>query len=372
LEKFPEIPGYIIKKELKTGGMAKIYLAYDEKVERDVALKVLLKSLIDEELITQRFMNEARTIAKLKQPNIVSIFDVGQLGDIYYFAMEHLGESLKDKITSKVTNHFPPEEALIIVMHIANALVYTHEKGIIHRDIKPGNILFRKDGTPVLVDFGIAKTVDLHKRLTRTGISFGTPFYMSPEQIKGEDIDQRTDIYSLGILLYELLVGNVPYEGTSAITVSMKHLQEPIPRLPEYLNQYQELIDSMMAKEREKRIQNARELKAVIKRLIGQDKVIPTDPQTVILVEESKGKPEKKPAKYSFYWAIALVLEILLLGGFLMFLFYTDYFDKGNYMIIRTSEKQVGSKPETSSNKNPKKTSNNFIKYRDQAEKLLT
>lgn len=313
---FPVIPGYRILKEIGRGGMAKIYLAREEKMEREVALKVLLRSLSEEENVTTRFLGEAKTAAKLRHTNIVPIYDVGHVNDIYFFTMEHLEGSLRDRFNSG-----PPltaEEALWIIKQIAGALIYAHQEGLIHRDIKPGNILFREDGTPVLVDFGIAKAVDSPTRLTKTGTSMGTAYYMSPEQIKGENLDPRTDIYSLGVVLYEMLSGKVPFDGTGAISISIKHLQEPIPRLPDPFDPYQKLVERMLAKDREKRIQSARELIECIDgySYAGGEASIP-------IVVTAKKKPKRKERSAngsSLLWTLSAI--VLILGCIGLWLFY--------------------------------------------------
>ena len=143
-------------------------------------------------------------------------------------------------------------------------------KGFVHRDIKPDNILFREDGTPVLTDFGIAKALDSTTKLTRTGMWVGTPHYMSPEQIRGADIDGRADFYSLGIVFYEMLIGKVPYEATDPIAVCMKHMHEPIPVLPASLSRYQPLLEGLLAKDPEQRVASSGELQRLIDGLIGE------------------------------------------------------------------------------------------------------
>ncbi|UCH97788.1 MAG: serine/threonine protein kinase, partial [Candidatus Aminicenantes bacterium] len=208
MTKLPQIPGYRMIKKLGQGGMADVYLGVQEKLQRHVAVKVMIPSLFRDELFSKRFIKEAQTAAQLNHPNIITIHDVGEAEDSYFIVMEYLGESLSNRL--RQTGCLPPKKALKIVKMIASALDYAHKKGFIHRDIKPDNIMFRSDGTVVLVDFGIARAIDSSTHLTRTGMSIGTPHYMSPEQCKGEKIDGRSDIYSLGVQLYEILTGDVP------------------------------------------------------------------------------------------------------------------------------------------------------------------
>ncbi|NIM14082.1 MAG: protein kinase [Candidatus Aminicenantes bacterium] len=262
MKQLPQIPGYRIIRKLGQGGMADVYLGFQEKLAREVAIKVLDPLLLRDTQFAKRFVKEAQTAAQLVHPNIITIHDVGVVKDsehhYYYIVMEFLAESLSERL--KQGGPMPPEEALDIVKKIAGALDYAHKKGFIHRDIKPDNIMFRFDGSVVLVDFGIARAMDSTTQLTRTGMSIGTPHYMSPEQCKGEKIDGRSDIYSLGVELYEILTGDVPYKAESTAGIIIKHIQDPIPTLPEELSIYQPLIDKMMAKNRDTRIQSGAEL----------------------------------------------------------------------------------------------------------------
>jgi TonB family protein len=313
---FPGIPGYKILKELGKGGMARVYLAFEEKLEREVALKVLLRSLTEEEEITKRFLREAKTAGRLRHSNIVSIYDVGQAGDRYYFAMERLGDSLKERIGRRAQTPLQPVEFLRITKQLAGALSYAHNEGFIHRDIKPENILFRKDGTPVLVDFGIARAIDSETKTSKTWMSLGTPYYMSPEQVNGAELDNRTDLYSLGVVLYEMLTGEVPYDGANFISISMKHLQEPVPQLPHSLNRYQPIIDKMMAKNREERVQNGAEITALIDRFL---QVLETEKEYRIPQEKTAALKQKSNKRLLFAAAGLLVILVLciyfLIGG---------------------------------------------------------
>ncbi|MCP5103022.1 MAG: serine/threonine protein kinase [bacterium] len=267
MAQFPVIPGYRIKKKIGQGGMADVYLGVQQNLSRMVAVKVLNLEVFRNPRLAKRFVKEAKTLSRLVHPNIVTIYDVGQVGHFHYIVMEYLQDSLKDKIKKK--REIPPEEAFHIVTQVAEALFYAHDKGVIHRDIKPDNILFRQDGTPVVLDFGIAKNLDSKTKLTKTGMSVGTPQYMSPEQCSAENPDGRSDIYSLGVVLYEMLAGKAPYDAKDTIGIVMKHLKAPIPSLPIALKLYQPIIDRMMAKDKKKRLRSKDQLNEVIKNLLN-------------------------------------------------------------------------------------------------------
>jgi serine/threonine protein kinase len=262
---FPVIPGYRIKKKLGQGGMANVYLGVQENLSRMVAIKVLSTGLFQNRRLSKRFLSEARMLSRLNHPNIVTIHEVGQADDCYFIVMEYLQDNLKEKIKKRGMD---PLEALHVVKQIADALFYAHELGIIHRDIKPDNIMFRKDGTAVILDFGIAKAIDSETKLTKTGMSIGTPLYMSPEQCNAKKLDGRSDIYSLGVVLHEMLTGKPPYDAKDTIGIVMKHLRDPIPKLPADLSPYQPIIDRMMAKELKKRVRSRDGLNAIIKDLL--------------------------------------------------------------------------------------------------------
>jgi serine/threonine protein kinase len=283
-------------EKLGQGGMADVYLGIQEKLQRHVAIKVMIPLLFRDEQFSKRFIKEAQTAAQLNHPNIITIHDVGETGDSYYIVMEYLEESLSERL--KQRGSFPPQEALEVVKMIACALDYAHKKGFIHRDIKPDNIMFRADGTVVLVDFGIARAMDSTTHLTRTGMSIGTPHYMSPEQCKGEKIDGRSDIYSLGVQFYEIIMGEVPYKAENTAGIIIKHIQEPIPRLPDRLSRYQPLIDKMMAKERDKRFQRGEELIQFINGFLTTRELVPpptTMPETVTVTLEEPTIPTPGP-----------------------------------------------------------------------------
>jgi serine/threonine-protein kinase PpkA len=251
-EELPEIPGFSILKTLGRGGMANVYLGLQESMEREVAIKVMLPQLLTDPSFGDRFLREARIAAKLAHPHIVAVIDVGVAGDMYYMAMEyHPGGDLKAKIRKGLGQ----KEAIRIMKDIAGALDYAHKTGFVHRDIKPDNILFSRSGSAVLSDFGIARAADGGTHLTATGSVVGTPHYMSPEQAQGKQVDGRADLYSLGIMFYQMLVGTVPFNGDSALSIGIKHIRDPIPRLPEGLSKYQTFLDKLLAKEPDDRWQ---------------------------------------------------------------------------------------------------------------------
>jgi len=253
-----EIPGYEIKRLIGQGGMAHAYLAVQTSLGRAVVLKVLETGHGVAPAMIERFLNEGRLIATLKHPNIITIYDIGQSNGKVYISMEYIeGGDLKQRMQHKV---FAPVEAIDVIEAIASGLACAHDNGIVHRDVKPGNILFRRDGTPILSDFGIAKRLSGDSDLTTTGMFLGSPNYMAPEQSEAKPVDGRVDIYSLGIILYEMLTGKRVYTAESVIDVILMHKQAPLPVLPAGLEQFQELLNLMLAKDRTQRFRDARSL----------------------------------------------------------------------------------------------------------------
>lgn len=342
------IPGYTILSELGRGGMASVYLANQNCVDRQVALKIMDPSFAADPSFGERFIREAKIVAQLSHANIVSVIEVGVHGNTYFLAMDyHPGGDLKDKIEQGLT----PASALEYMQQIAKALEHAHGKGYIHRDIKPENILFNESGDAILSDFGIARAQTNTTNMTAVGSVVGTPRYMSPEQAKGIEVDYRADLYCLGVVFFEMLTNNVPYDADTDVAIGIKHISDPIPQLAAYnpsLAVYQPIIDTLMAKSPETRCQSAAELYKVIDSIkAGRQPDITTSPapnldQTVIAspasaaVQSAKFAPHDKPAEKhkSKLPLIAAMLLILVCaaGG------------AGYYLINTPATEQVNSK----------------------------
>ena len=221
-----ELGQFRIVERIGSGGMATVFKAYQPTLDRYVAIKVLPSYHAQDPVFVKRFIQEARSVAKLAHPNIVQIHDFGEHENITYIVMEYVdGGTLKDRLKKAL----PPAEAVDFVLQAAEGLDCAHRNGIIHRDVKPANMLVRKDGHLLLSDFGIAKLLEATSNLTRVGTGIGTPQYMSPEQGTGQPVDRRSDIYSLGIVLFHCLTGHVPYTADNPLTITVKHLNEPFP-----------------------------------------------------------------------------------------------------------------------------------------------
>jgi serine/threonine protein kinase len=256
---------YEIIEELGRGGMAMVYRARDRHLEREVAIKVLPFSLAFDAEFVERFQREARTAAQLEHPNIIPIYRVGRSGRVIYFVMKFLRGGSLSTVLAERRKLTPPEIRRLLV-EAGGALGYAAQRGIVHRDIKPDNFMFDEFGQCVLTDFGIAKAAS-GQRLTGTGMSIGTPHYMSPEQARAQAIDGRSDIYSLGVVAYQALTGTVPYDGEDSFSIGYKHITEPVP-VPQLITADErrifEVIKRMLMKDPADRYQSCEELVASI------------------------------------------------------------------------------------------------------------
>jgi serine/threonine-protein kinase len=256
-----QIGRYKIKSELGRGGMATVYLAFDPSFNRDVAIKVLPREMLHDPQFRARFEREIKMAAGLEHPSIVPVYDVGEDNGQPYFVMRLMtGGSLSDMISR---GRIELEEAARILSKIAQGLHYAHKKGVVHRDLKPDNILFDDNGDPFISDFGVARLTESASSLTGSGV-IGTPAYMSPEQAQGTDIDNRSDIYGLGVIVYQMLSGHQPYSADTPMGVVIKHITEPVPEIlnmvPGLPQEVDTLIKRSMAKDKNKRYSTAVEL----------------------------------------------------------------------------------------------------------------
>ncbi|MEM9952145.1 MAG: protein kinase, partial [Chloroflexota bacterium] len=263
---------YELRERLGRGGMAEVYKAYQPGMDRFVAIKIMLGHLADDDTFIERFKREARAVGKLRHPHIINIFDFGIQDDVYYMVMEYLTDgNLKEYIDSQ--QQLSVQASLKIARDLADALAYAHNAGMIHRDLKPANIMFidKSKHEVVLTDFGIARILDA-TGLTGTGMSVGTPAYMSPEAGAGEDTDERADIYALGVILYEMLVGEAPYNADTPLAIIMKHINAPLPTRADYGDKIPEAVERIilrcLAKDADMRFKSAGELRDALDKAI--------------------------------------------------------------------------------------------------------
>ena len=252
-----EINGYRVNRKIGSGGMSTVYLVERMSDKQDVVLKILDSKLCEDNEVLMRFIQEFGLIAKIDSRHIVKIFDQGFTDRHVYIAMEYFANGdLRARIKKGVT----PADAIGLLTQVALALKAIHEFGIVHRDLKPENIMFRADDSLAIVDFGIAKMISDVNSLTQTGHILGTPYYLSPEQAQGSTLDGRSDLYSAGVMMFEMLTQRRPFTATTPIALVNKHIREPVPRLPLGMERFQELIDRLMAKRAAERFANAQQL----------------------------------------------------------------------------------------------------------------
>ncbi|HLV09125.1 MAG TPA: Stk1 family PASTA domain-containing Ser/Thr kinase, partial [Halanaerobiales bacterium] len=339
---------YKILKELGKGGMAIVYEAQDLILDRKVALKMLRPEFVNNKDFVRRFHHEAKAVARLSHPNIVNIFDIGQDDKHHYLVMEDIeGRNLKDIINEKGKLNIV--DALDIAHQICSALAMAHKNKIIHCDIKPHNILITPDKQVKVTDFGIARAVS-SSTLTMTDTIVGSAHYFSPEQARGGEIKTRSDLYSLGIVLYEMLTGEVPFKGDSPISVALKHIQE-IPRKPSLINPdlekpVEQMVLKAIAKDPEERFNTAVEMKDKINRVMEDMKTKKADlkeasiPDNTLIMKKSDIRNNKENIKKNYLtkkkvpktlpnWAkwligISLISVMLVIG---IVIFYKVYMD---------------------------------------------
>ena len=264
---------YQIKELIGQGGMANVYKARDTRLGRDVAVKILKQEYMDNEQFLKKFLREAQADARLAHANIVSVYDVGNEDGMYYIVMEYIdGKTLHEYIKSN--KRIPQDECLELMVYIASAIDHAHSKGIIHRDIKPQNILMTSRRIPKVADFGIARAIT-SSTITATQEALGSVHYISPEQARGGFLDERSDLYSLGILMYEMLTGTLPFEGETPVAVALQHVQSSVPSPKKAVRSIKgnvaQIVLNLTRKKSDERYQSAKDLLADLNKLIHDE-----------------------------------------------------------------------------------------------------
>ena len=360
-KKYPDIPGYEIKEVLGKGGMGIVYLAIQKSLNRLVALKVTLPSLSEQdESFNQRFVQEANITASLNNSNIITIYDSGVFDQSSYMSMEYVSTGNLDDLDRKNMNDTKICELFI---DICSGLAAAHRADLVHRDIKPDNILINEDGKAIVTDFGIVKTLNLSSALTKTGLTIGTPKYMSPEQILAKPLDGRSDLYSVGIMLYDFLEGNVPFDDLTPAAIHIKHLQSEPKNLSDFNEKYQPIINKLLMKDKDDRYSTANELIKDLKKIanggsiIGNiDDVDRTQMSFHTVTKKLKPLPanlqkkvdksKKKKIPYLIYGLLLLAISTLIIGGYYFYNkneLFTDCTDCPIMVVIPSGSFQMGS-----------------------------
>jgi eukaryotic-like serine/threonine-protein kinase len=302
---------YELEELIGSGGMSTVYRAHDSLLERKVALKILHQQFSDDEEYVERFRREARAVAQLAHPNIVTVIDRGEEAGRQFIVFEYVdGDDLKELIDK--VGPLPIDQVVELGCEIAAALAFAHERGIVHRDVKPQNVLL-SEGRAKVTDFGIARSLDVEHGVTQTGTVLGTSNYIAPEQASGQPIDDRSDVYSFGVVLFELLTGRVPFEGESFVAVALQHINEPAPsvleRRPDTPPRLARLVDSMLQKDHD-----ARPSMDEVHGELDSVDALETGERTVVVPPPRRRAP-RRDRRRSRWPLVFAVLGVLLLAG---------------------------------------------------------
>jgi eukaryotic-like serine/threonine-protein kinase len=317
---------YRLDAQIGTGGMSTVYRAFDTVLERQVAIKLMHREIASDSDQLERFRREARAVAQLNHPHIVTVIDAGEDDNMPYIVFEYVeGETLKDRI--RRYGRLPIQESIAYAIEIARALGVAHDRGIVHRDVKPQNVLVDEEGSAKVTDFGIARTLD-QEGLTADGRVLGTTDYVSPEQALGHPVTGQSDLYSLGIVLFEMLTGDVPFKGENQVAVAMKHVREQLPdvqiRRPEVSNALAAVLEKATAKETEKRYPDDRALIADLEEVLAietQRSGQSTGEATAVLRTLSPSAQRRLPARVTHpvrLIAALVVIAAVVVAGVLL------------------------------------------------------
>jgi serine/threonine-protein kinase len=325
---------YELEELVGSGGMSTVFRARDVQLDRRVAIKILHERYVDDPEYLARFRSEARAVARLSHPNIVTVIDRGDDGGRQYIVFEHVeGENLKELVQR--TGRLPVRGALQLVLAVADGLAFAHERGLVHRDVKPQNVLVSREGEVKVTDFGIARSLDVEHGVTQTGTVLGTSEYLAPEQASGKPVSPATDVYSLGVVLWELLAGDVPFVGENFVAVALRHLNEPPPSLrerrPDVSPRLEAAVDRALAKDPAARFPSmaalARELRACLAEAEGEPAPPPPQDDAALTVVRPPARPpaharrrrsRRRPLVFvllALAAAGAAFAAVLLLGG---------------------------------------------------------
>jgi serine/threonine-protein kinase len=313
---------YELVELIGKGGMSSVFKAHDRLLDRIVAIKILHPHFTDDEEYVERFRREARSVAQLSHPNIVTVIDRGEDQGRQYIVFEYVeGENLKQLLQR--TGAMPVRDVLLLGLQMARALAFAHARGLVHRDVKPQNVLLNDDGQAKMTDFGIARSVDV-EGVTITGTVLGTSEYIAPEQARGQRVDAQTDVYSLGVVLYELLTGAVPYEGETFVTVALQHVNEPVPsvleRRPNAPPRLALAVEQAMAKSPDQRYESMDELIGELEACM--DDLDPSSEDATMITRgpvAARGRQRpprrRRPRRLGVLWPIAAVLGVLAVAA---------------------------------------------------------
>jgi serine/threonine protein kinase len=309
---------YEVIEELGKGGMGRVYKVFDKKIKEKVALKLLRPEISSDEETVERFSNELKYARKIIHKNVCRMFDLGEEQGTHYITMEYVsGEDLKSMI--RMMGRLSPGQAVSITRQVCEGLSEAHKLGVVHRDLKPQNIMIDREGNARIMDFGIARSLKA-KGITDGGIIIGTPEYMSPEQVEGKEIDERADIYALGVILFEMLTGKVPFEGDTPLSIAVKHKTE-MPPDPRKLNaqvppDLSQLILNCLEKDKKKRPQSAEE---VLSQLGKIEQEVPTSEK--VLPQRKPFTSRQMKGAIGSRWRLIFALLFVAIAAGLAFLF---------------------------------------------------